>query len=208
MRSTAVASTTTMPARAMANCIKCWRCQSVALPSSAEYWHIGETAMRLGKVSGPTLSGSKRLGTGAGSCFWRQHVGRGCAGSFSVAPAFGKAKICGTGRRRSKPAEPVVALILPVAAGVVVEHRQCDHVLGVLEAELGRDANAQRKSELGGQGLAVEFQGHLRLRMQGRRHVDGAGIALGAHEMHVLAGEVGTDAFQEGTQRHPGPLAD
>src|SRR5262245_19802009 len=43
---------------------------------------------------------------------------------------------------RSKAAEPVVALILPIAAGVIVEHGQSDHVLGVLEAELGRNANA------------------------------------------------------------------
>src|SRR5262245_30842354 len=88
MRSTAVASTTTMPARATANCIRCARCQSVALPSSAEYWHIGETAMRLGSVSGPTLRGSKRLGTGLGPDL------RAVAGlTFTAAPVGGNAKI-------------------------------------------------------------------------------------------------------------------
>ena len=66
MRSTAVASTTTMPAREMASCIRCWRCQSVALPSAAEYWHMGETTMRLGSSTGPRASGEKSWDTGAG----------------------------------------------------------------------------------------------------------------------------------------------
>src|SRR5262249_23236380 len=62
-RSTAVASKAIMPARLMANCIRCWRCQSDALPSLAEYWHMGDTAMRLGSSMGPSLSGEKRCGT-------------------------------------------------------------------------------------------------------------------------------------------------
>src|SRR5215471_10938629 len=63
LRSTAVASTTIMPARLMAYCIRCWRCQSDALPSLAEYWHMGDTAMRLGTSIGPSLRGEKRFGT-------------------------------------------------------------------------------------------------------------------------------------------------
>ena len=42
-----------------AQLIQCWRCQSVGEPSSAEYWHIGATAMRLGTVMGPTARGEK-----------------------------------------------------------------------------------------------------------------------------------------------------
>ena len=45
--STAVASTNTMPAPPWANLPRCTRCQSVTWPSRAEYWHIGETTMRL-----------------------------------------------------------------------------------------------------------------------------------------------------------------
>src|SRR6185295_6219602 len=45
--STAVASTNTMPAPPWANLPRCTRCQSVTWPSSAEYWHIGETTMRF-----------------------------------------------------------------------------------------------------------------------------------------------------------------
>jgi hypothetical protein len=36
-------------------------CQSVAAPSSAEYWHIGAMTMRLGKVSGPMFNGSNNF---------------------------------------------------------------------------------------------------------------------------------------------------
>ena len=62
-RSTAVASSTTMPARLIANCIRCWRCQSLALPSLAEYWHMGATAIRLGISMGPMARGVNRRGT-------------------------------------------------------------------------------------------------------------------------------------------------
>jgi hypothetical protein len=34
----------------------------VALPSTAEYWHIGDTMMRLGSVRLRSVIGSKRRG--------------------------------------------------------------------------------------------------------------------------------------------------
>src|SRR3979490_2017881 len=40
------------------------RCQSFMQPSSAEYWHIGETTMRLGSVTPPSWMGVKSLGSG------------------------------------------------------------------------------------------------------------------------------------------------
>jgi len=70
MRSTAVASITTRPAREMASCIRCCRCQSVALPSSAEYWHIGATAMRLGSSIGPSASGANKWVTAGYPIAW------------------------------------------------------------------------------------------------------------------------------------------
>src|SRR5262245_6249736 len=173
-RSTAVASTTTRPARPRANCIRCCRCQSVALPSCAEYWHIGDTTIRLGNVSGPTLSGSNRLGTGRfilpEAVEWD---------SFSALNRLRQCEICARGgaapgdatrRARAAPpseaAEPVVALILPVAPRIIVEHGQSDDVLGVFEAELGRDADAQGKPETRRQRLPIKGQRHLGLRMQ------------------------------------------
>jgi hypothetical protein len=45
---TAVASSTSRPAPDSARCPRWTMCQSPADPSSAEYWHIGATTMRLG----------------------------------------------------------------------------------------------------------------------------------------------------------------
>jgi hypothetical protein len=44
---------------------RCWRCQSFAAPSSALYWHIGDTAIRLARVMPPRRSGSNRAGVPA-----------------------------------------------------------------------------------------------------------------------------------------------
>ena len=57
-----------------------------------------------------------------------------------------------------KPAEPVVALVLPVAAGVVVLHVHRGDVLRVLEAELGRHAALHREAVLARQDLVVELE--------------------------------------------------
>ncbi len=54
---TAVASMITSPAPPTARLPRCTRCQSLAIPSFAEYWHMGETAIRLGKVSWRRVSG-------------------------------------------------------------------------------------------------------------------------------------------------------
>src|SRR5262245_7797184 len=61
---TPVASTMTSPAPESAMLPRCTRCQSVIEPSMAEYWHIGETWIRFGNSSGPTLCGVKSLGSG------------------------------------------------------------------------------------------------------------------------------------------------
>ncbi len=61
--STAVASTITSPAPPTAREPRWTRCQSLAKPSSELYSHIGETPMRLGRVTERSASGSKRWGT-------------------------------------------------------------------------------------------------------------------------------------------------
>ena len=48
---TAVASIVNMPAADCSSWPQWIVCQSVAQPSSAEYWHIGETTMRFASVS-------------------------------------------------------------------------------------------------------------------------------------------------------------
>src|SRR5262245_41644483 len=46
----------TSPAPEMAWVIVFWRCQSVGIPPIAEYWHIGETAIRFGAVRDPNAT--------------------------------------------------------------------------------------------------------------------------------------------------------
>src|SRR6185436_9651997 len=63
-RVTPVASTTSMPGPDSASWPRWMRCQSVIAPSSAEYWHMGDTTMRLGSVTPPSWIGVKSLGCG------------------------------------------------------------------------------------------------------------------------------------------------
>jgi len=55
--STAVASRISRPAPDCARLPRCMACQSLARPSSAEYWHIGAMTMRLDRVRGPNEIG-------------------------------------------------------------------------------------------------------------------------------------------------------
>lgn len=58
---TAVASAMTRPAPPAANCARCTWCQSFGMPSSALYWHMGETQRRL-RISIPRIvTGVKRV---------------------------------------------------------------------------------------------------------------------------------------------------
>ncbi len=70
--STWVASMMTSPAPETANLPRCIRCQSVALPSTALYWHIGDTTMRFCNVRPRNVIGENtalvngaKLGVGA-----------------------------------------------------------------------------------------------------------------------------------------------
>src|SRR5450432_3339843 len=59
---TAVASAMTSPAPPTAREPRCTRCQSVATPSLDEYWHMGETPMRLRNVTDLMVSGENKWG--------------------------------------------------------------------------------------------------------------------------------------------------
>src|SRR5438309_1305543 len=48
------------------------KCQSFMQPSSAEYWHIGETTTRFGSVTPPSWMGVKSLGGGNRDSFFRK----------------------------------------------------------------------------------------------------------------------------------------
>src|SRR5882762_3771168 len=64
-RVTCVASTISSPAPEYARWPRWMRCQSFMQPSSAWYWHMGETTTRLGSVMPPSWIGVKSF---AGMC--------------------------------------------------------------------------------------------------------------------------------------------
>src|SRR5437660_10491429 len=53
-----------MPAPPWANLPRWTRCQSVTWPSSAEYWHIGDTTMRLRASTSRNRTLSNNIGFG------------------------------------------------------------------------------------------------------------------------------------------------
>ena len=63
--STLVISAHTMPAPPAARAARCWKCQSVGAPSAEEYWHIGDTMMRLRAVTERNVIGRKMCGFGS-----------------------------------------------------------------------------------------------------------------------------------------------
>ena len=65
-RLTSVISVKTSPAPPMARLPRCTRCQSLGVPSSAEYWHMGETQTRFGS-SRPRTRNGLNIGGGGGA---------------------------------------------------------------------------------------------------------------------------------------------
>src|SRR3954471_9683881 len=76
-RVTWVASTIIRPAPEYARWPRCTKCQSFMLPSSAQYWHIGEMTMRFGSVIPPSAIGVKSLGCGNGDSFFSEFLPEG-----------------------------------------------------------------------------------------------------------------------------------
>jgi hypothetical protein len=56
---TALASTHTSDAPPTARLPRCTKCHSLGMPSSLEYWHMGETKTRFRKVTERSVSGAK-----------------------------------------------------------------------------------------------------------------------------------------------------
>src|SRR5262245_2306880 len=68
-RSTWVASTTTRPAPELDSMPRWVMCQSLPTPSSALYWHIGETTTRLGSSRPGSLMGENNALDMVDRCF-------------------------------------------------------------------------------------------------------------------------------------------
>src|SRR5205807_124343 len=104
-------------------------------------------------------------------------------------------------RRTSGAAEPVVTVIFPEAARIIIRDRQCNDEFRVLEAKLCRNPDLDRITELARQYLVGEGESHNRLWVQHRRHVDAGVITIGADETDILLGEIRADALKEDPQR-------
>src|SRR5437588_121559 len=111
-------------------------------------------------------------------------------------------------REKSGPAEPVISLVFPVAAGVGIRDVDRHDVLGILESELGRDPQLHGEAVLRRQDLVGEAEREQGLRVQRRRHVDARVVVVRALEAHVLRAQVGSDLLQERAEAHAAPLAD
>src|SRR5436190_11312004 len=117
---TAVASIVNRPAPDISSWPQWTRCQSVAQPSTAEYWHIGDTTTRLGSVSSRNRSGSNRLvraAVRAGSVGGNGGFAnaRGFAQRFDLVGGF-------PGEFRLVAAEMTVGRRLPIDRTQQVEH--------------------------------------------------------------------------------------
>jgi hypothetical protein len=85
---TSVISVITRPAPPMARLPRCTRCQSSMVPSSAEYWHIGETTTRFSSTSSRSLSGVN-MGGGAEVRAGASFAARGRRSASTLATSFG-----------------------------------------------------------------------------------------------------------------------
>src|ERR1700716_4085659 len=74
-RSTWVASTITRPAPEFASMPRWVRCQSLATPSSALYWHMGETTTRLSSARSASRYGENRMELMGYPGFWEGRSG-------------------------------------------------------------------------------------------------------------------------------------
>src|SRR5207245_11749896 len=61
---TSVISVNTSPAPPMALAPRCTRCQSLGVPSTAQYWHIGDTTTRFTNNRSRNRNGVNRGGGG------------------------------------------------------------------------------------------------------------------------------------------------
>src|ERR1700733_11702418 len=83
--STAVASSVRSPAPDIDSEPRCCWCQSLALPSTALYWHIGDTAMRFSSVTPPMVIGVKRCEVIDVVLWWRLLYLLSVAACFAIA---------------------------------------------------------------------------------------------------------------------------
>src|SRR6266478_9523818 len=111
-------------------------------------------------------------------------------------------------RDNSHPGEPIVSAIFPKPARKAVGHEYRRDPFGILEPELGRNAQLERIAVARRQDLVGNLEAEKGLRMQRRCHVDAGVIPVGALEANIFRRQVRADALQERPERDAGPFAD
>src|ERR1700732_2737787 len=93
---TPAASVKTREAPPTARLPKCTRCQSFAKPSVLEYWHMGETTIRLRRVSSRMVSSSNSMNLPFALCeLGRQNI-------LELVNHHGDESLCVCGRPRGR----------------------------------------------------------------------------------------------------------
>src|SRR5436309_14236671 len=99
-RVTAVASTTIRAAPPTARLPRWTRCQSLHIPSSALYWHMGDMTIRLRRVTPRRVNGVRRVGEPVGrslmpACYRRALEDREAGAALAGRPlGRGEARPC------------------------------------------------------------------------------------------------------------------
>jgi hypothetical protein len=112
---------------------------------------------------------------------------------------------------RTRPAgavKPIVPVILPKTARVIVCNAERDDEFGVLEAQFRWNPDLHRIAEFARQYLIGKGESHDRLRVQRRRHVDARVISVSADEPDIFRGEIGSDPLEKNPKRTAAPFAD
>ena len=161
---TAVASMIRSPAPESARWPRWIRCQSVAEPSCAEYWHIGATMMRLARRSAPIWSGSNRWLMARRDCAsLRCDRIRRCACARRR-----RRRAAAGGRRSARPLQPAVgvevAQRLPRVAELLVQARR----VVVRVGEVGRQPQAACRSSPAPRRRAAVFERERAVEVQQR----------------------------------------
>src|SRR5215469_8838367 len=108
----------------------------------------------------------------------------------------------------SRTAEPVVALVLPIAARVLVRDFDGNDVLRILVAELGRHAQLHRKAVFGWQHVAVVREREQCLRVQRSWHVDAGPVVVRATQRYIFRARIRTRTPQKIREANAAPMTD
>src|SRR6478736_4562777 len=188
---TAVASIVTRPAPDIRSWPQWTKCQSVAQPSTAEYWHIGDTTMRFGSVSSRRQSGSNRPVRSAA-------LDESVRGNGSFAQARGFAQHLDLVGRFPREFRLVAAKVAVRCRLAIDRSQQVEHPDDALRAQVEVRVDELDDAGVGNAARTFGVNGH----------VDRLGDADGVRQLHLaLLGETRGDDVLRDVSRSVGRRA-